>query len=418
VTVFDQNQHAVILLGAVLLGWQAGCRKRPALALLSGLLGGLLLNYQEMYALMLPAIGLCTIASEIAARTESDQPQAVNSRQASKLWPLSLNRAAYLRLALFAAGSSIGLGLFFGFNWLRFGSLFSLARYSMATAPTLGSPLAGLLGLTISPGKGALWFSPPLVLAILGGRRLFARAPALAATIAAVSIIHLLVIIHLAFFGGDWCWGPRYLIPLMPLWALALPFGVLSRDKVQRLVMPLAAAGLLVQLLGISLDQHRFFYERDIPPSFWATDAWFYFRESQLIARFGELASTARAGVPREVVRFTCSPNKQSTYCLFGPRLPSHSHWWMRQFQVFYLPRPWWGWMSRVPPGSRPIDPLALATVASSLAIAGVLMLSLSLRRAARVATPADQPEIRLGEVTMAARGYSGPSQDSGVLSS
>jgi hypothetical protein len=401
VTVFDQNQHAVLLLSSVLLAWLAGRRRSAALAVLAGLLGGLLLNYQESYVLLLPVIALTVLAS--AGEHGRDVP----------LLRQSPDRQAWLRFGLFSLGCCVGLGLFAAFNWLRFGSALSLGRYGAAEVPRWGSPVAGFLGLAISPGKGALWFSPPLLLAALGARRLAARAPALAITVAGVTILHLLLVIHLTFFGGDWCWGPRYLIPVMPLWALALPFGGGSPVAGRRLLAPLAAVGLLVQLMGISLDQHRFFYERNLVPSFWASDPWFYFRDSQLVARSGELLDTIRVGPPQEARRFTCSPSRQSTYCLFGPRYSSQSSRWMRQFQVFYLPRPWWGWMGRVRPADRPANPGVLALAVAALLASGGLLLRASLRDASqRSVSTADSLTLRVGTSGLTMKGTAVPSQE------
>src|SRR5205807_7840922 len=182
----------------------------------------------------------------------------------------------------------VGVGLFFAFNECRFGTPLILGKYGQQDPlqpPTWGNPVLGFLGLAFSPGKGILWFSPPLILAFLGARGLFRRAPALTLTVAGVSLCHLLVIIHLAFFGGDLCWGPRYLIPVMPLWALAFPFAAARLRHPRRLMVPLAFAGLFVQLLGISVETQRFFYERNLPASYWAFDPWLYFKDSQLIAR-------------------------------------------------------------------------------------------------------------------------------------
>src|SRR5207245_5602717 len=122
-----------------------------------------------------------------------------------------------------------------------------------------------------------------------------------------------------SFFGGDWCWGPRYAIPVMPLWALALPFAVEFHLCPRRLAAALALAGLLIQFLGISLEAQRFFYERNLPGPFLTFDPWFYFKDSQLVARPLEILDTLNHGLPKEALRFT-SGHPQATYSLLSTR--------------------------------------------------------------------------------------------------
>jgi hypothetical protein len=379
VTIFDQNQHAALLLAAVLLAWQSGRRNSTWLAALAGLLGGLLINYQEMYALLLPAAGLAVFSS----------PEEGSAENAATLQRYP-DRAALCRYLAFGLGCGGGLALFFAFNKIRFGTPLVLAKYGSHNGllpPVWGNPLAGFLSLAISPGKGIFWFSPPLLLASLGARRLFRRAPALAVTVAGVSIIDLLVISHLRCFGGDRCWGPRYALLLMPLWALALPFAHLRRNEERgtrnekksrsSFLIPrssflaVSAAGLIIQIMGVSLEHQRFFYERSLPGFFWATAPWYYFHDSQLIARPFEIAQSLSTGVPREARQFSTTPDRV-TYFLYNSDDARLSRRWMRQFQVFYLPRPWWGWMGRIRAEQRPVSPPWMMTGCVALLILGV----------------------------------------------
>lgn len=370
-TVFDQNQHAALLFGAVLLAWHSGRRRSIGLASLAGVLGGLLLNYQESYGLLLPVLGAAVLASP----AEGSPEDGATLRQ-------PFTRAGLMRYAAFGLGCCVGLGLFLAYNDARLGSPLAAGRYGGPAAGrglTWGDPLAGLLSLACSPGKGIFWFSPPLILALFGARKLFARAPVLAMTVAAVSAVHLLVIIQLAFFGGDWCWGPRYVVTLLPLWALALPFAARAR-RLRPLGVSLAVAGLAVQVMGISLDQHGFFYERNFPPQFWAADPWVYFKQSQLISRPTELYRVCTAGLPADVERFSAAPNSQATYCPFGPRRPEISRTWMRRYGVFFLPRPWPGWIWRVRPERRPVEPVPWLVLCISLLALGSAAVLRSLR--------------------------------------
>ena len=368
-TVFDQNQHAFFLLASMLLAWQSGRRQRVGLAALGGLAGGLLIAYQESYALLLPLVGLAVFAS----------PQEGVAGVSAGL-RRSPDRAALRRYVAFGVCGGGGLVLFLAFNYFRFHSLVPEARYDNAEAILFsGNPVAAFLSLAISPGKSAFLFSPPLFLVLGGARRLFARAPILLLAIAGASIVHILVVIQLSFFGGDWCWGPRYLLPLIPLWALALPF---RAAHVRRgLVIVLVGLGVTVQLMAISLDYQRFFFEHNLAPYFWL-DQWAYFKRSQLFSRPGELISLALEGVPPEAKQFSPTPGGQVTYTPAGPSdSRTQGATWVRRFRVFHTLRPWPFWIRTLEPARRPLDPGPLELFCGVLLVGGTALGAVGLRR-------------------------------------
>ena len=99
-----------------------------------------------------------------------------------------------------------------------------------------GNPLIGALGLLVSPGKSVLLFSPPLVLALFGWRRFRAQQPGIARAALLLIAVHFAVIASLTFWGGDWAWGPRYMVVTLPLVCLALPFIALPRAVTRGLI--------------------------------------------------------------------------------------------------------------------------------------------------------------------------------------
>jgi hypothetical protein len=72
----------------------------------------------------------------------------------------------------------------------------------------------GLYGLVLSPGKGVLLYAPLLVAAALGAARLGRPARAL---LLGAPLVHLLVIARWAWWEGGSAWGPRLLLPVLPL---------------------------------------------------------------------------------------------------------------------------------------------------------------------------------------------------------
>ena len=137
----------------------------------------------------------------------------------------------------------------------------SAPRWTPATCPS-SSSRAGCRrawpGLLLSPGRGLLFYAPVFLLLIpaLPGFWRARRAEAAVIVLLAVSQTLLYARWHV-WFGG-WCWGPRFLVPLMPFLALAL--GHWLQDAWRRgrgvrwTVLGLAAVSALVQVLGLSVD--------------------------------------------------------------------------------------------------------------------------------------------------------------------
>ncbi len=142
----------------------------------------------------------------------------------------------------FAAGLLAHNALRFG-DPLRFG-------YS---GEGFGAPVEGIVGLLFSPGKSVLLYAPPLALAALLGRRLSRRWPEIAQFLALAWATGLI------FFGawwawhGGWSWGPRLLVPLLPL--SCLPLGSLPAGRGWRVALiGLIALGAAINALGVLTD--------------------------------------------------------------------------------------------------------------------------------------------------------------------
>lgn len=365
-STFDQAQHALIVLAALFLAFLSARRGSMALAAAGGVVGGLLLSYQEVYVILLPALAL-------ACRTEPDDADDTGGRR---------------RFLMFLVAAGTGAVLYFLYNYWRFdGLLFSGKLTPPRGHPSIGGyPPAGLWGLLLSPGKSIVLYSPPVLLSLLGLAGLRRRRVRLAEAVVALCVVHLALISSLSFWSGEWSWGPRYLVLLLAPLALALPFLPLARWR-RPLVIGLVALGLVVQLLALSLDHQRFFFERRLPPYFWGRNSAFYLLNSQLAARPLELASTLRKGVPEEARQFQPTPYPESiTYCIFGSRESFTDPGWVDRFQVFHLPRPWPLWMPRIDPSRYrlPVSPVPLTLTLALLGLLGSLAIGRGLAGASR----------------------------------
>ncbi len=122
---------------------------------------------------------------------------------------------------------SVWLAAIGAYNWSRFGSFFETG-YGGEAGNFTTTFAVGFLGLIASPAKGIFWYCPVLLLALVGARGFWRRDRDCALAILAASASWLLLISRYYQWYGGGSWGPRFLVPLLPLWIL--PVGeVLSR---------------------------------------------------------------------------------------------------------------------------------------------------------------------------------------------
>lgn len=256
-----------------------------------------------------------------------------------------------------AAGLLVGMLLVLWYNHARFGDLGNHLSTGQVTGahPLMGSPVVGLVGLFLSPANSIFLYSPTFLLGLIGLRRLMRNDSQRVAPIVWCLAIHVLLISSLRFWSGGWNWGPRYLVASLPLVSIGMPFAWPNSER-RVLKGSLCALGCVVQILGISVDHQRYYFERSFPPFFWLDERTMY-RDSPLLARPGELIALlqqrdvqgARALVPGP------RPFSMTSY-VFGPpaALLPESPRWMREYLVFLVPRPWTLWSRFLPQEQRP----------------------------------------------------------------
>jgi len=123
---------------------------------------------------------------------------------------------------------------------------------------TFDHPLvAGLYGLLLSPAAGLFIYVPLLPLALVGLFLAIRRLPLLGATALALLVVRIPV--YAVWFGWSayWVWGPRYLVPAMPVLAVGL-LEVCRRWSGLHLVVKAALASVLavsslVQVVGAAV---------------------------------------------------------------------------------------------------------------------------------------------------------------------
>ena len=117
----------------------------------------------------------------------------------------------------FGCALALGGALILALNHWLHGSPFRAAQpFALSAFPW------GLYGLSISPSDGVLAYSPVLLVAAAGWPGLFHRhREDAAAVLAAVALYGSFMTVWASWDGG-YCYGPRYLVPLIPFFMLGL----------------------------------------------------------------------------------------------------------------------------------------------------------------------------------------------------
>jgi hypothetical protein len=157
-------------------------------------------------------------------------------------WELRRNWRALVLVALVSVASSIPFGAaYLYYNYVRWGSIYSTG-YGLAFAGTgvssapVGvlheSPLVGLYGMFLSPGKSIFLYCPPLFLALLGFLRFAKRYRHVVLAMVLTIFPGLYLHAQMISWAGDYAWGPRYMT--FALAALLLPAGFLFQDLLDK----------------------------------------------------------------------------------------------------------------------------------------------------------------------------------------
>jgi hypothetical protein len=280
VSFFNAAVTAILLAAFYLAArrLRAGAAASLAACVLLGFTTPVWVYSKSFMAEPLEALGLL-LALTGAVRARAGEPRAARLAAlgallaiAVKLTMLPLTLACLLPLARVAAserrrlwawpaaGVAVALVFHLAYDLARFGNPLETGYGAQASPAAYSTPfLVGLYGLLFSAGKGLAWFAPALWLAPLGLGAAAGSAPraeagsaarwALAPAAAAIALYA-----PFQHWAGDGSWGPRYLVPLLPLGFLAVAAALDSAARGRRIAaLLLAVAGLVVQIGGVAI---------------------------------------------------------------------------------------------------------------------------------------------------------------------
>jgi hypothetical protein len=175
-------------------------------------------------------------------------------------------RRLLVTLGWVTLGALPGLVMLLAYNYARTGSMTDIGYplQHQSQREFVEKPLFGLIGLFLSPGKSVFLYNPPLIVALLAlphVLRTRGRDWLWLALFTCVPVV--LFYSKFVFWSGDWCWGPRYLLFLIPLMLLPAAFlldDLLSARRWRVLVLAgvVFLCGLAVQVVGSSMYWDHF----------------------------------------------------------------------------------------------------------------------------------------------------------------
>ena len=174
------------------------------------------------------------------------------------LIPLAWHYAPRKAAWFVAGGVPIAIGLAV-YQWICFGSPFTapLQRSAAYTEKGLLLGVFGrvdasrLWGLTFSEYRGLFCCSPILLLAFVGAALMMRRARAELAAIAAITIVFFAVMISFNGWHGGAAFGPRYLVPVIPLMAIAMMF---AGDRGRWVWIAAGAVSIAINVAATAVD--------------------------------------------------------------------------------------------------------------------------------------------------------------------
>jgi hypothetical protein len=153
----------------------------------------------------------------------------------------------------FAAPLALGVLTVLGYNVARFGSPLQTGYTGVQRFST--PLLIGLAGLTISPGRSLFLYAPVLLGVFPAFRHLWHRHRPELLAVLAIGASYLLFYGRWFMWHGGVAWGPRTLVPTVPLLALLLaPLLDGPSRGGHRALGTLVGVSIAVQVLGISVD--------------------------------------------------------------------------------------------------------------------------------------------------------------------
>jgi len=223
--------------------------------ILSAIFLGIALNIRLTSFLVLPALFL------IAGVSRFKKGSLINSTKKS-----------IMQLIIYVTVLLPFIGIILWYNYYRFGSIYETGFQLIATKTGIDffsgtSFLTGLHGFLLSPGKGIFYYSPVALLFFPAILPFYRKHSRIALGFLAIISSYLLFLSKNIYWHGDWSWGPRYLLVIMPF--LIIPVvEFLETDRGGKksslriaVIYGIFVLGIVLQVAAVSVDTCKYFFD-------------------------------------------------------------------------------------------------------------------------------------------------------------
>jgi len=218
---------AYLIAVYALLRYRSPAPRRLLWPALAGAAAGLAFVTKQISVAAFPALLLLALAYEWRRPADAGAPRSLRQTRLRALLAAAIPLAAIVLLGQL-------------YQWTTLGGVETFARniVDYTTNPQLSSSLPermlrGGLGLTISPFRGIFWYSPVLLLGLIGALPFTRRHRWEGIAFLLLIAAHILGYSRYLYWSGGVAWGARYMLPIIPfLLLLAAPvFAWLIKDQ-------------------------------------------------------------------------------------------------------------------------------------------------------------------------------------------
>ena len=235
-SLYGETAQAALLVWAMVAALRARDARARGASLSAGAIAGLAVNAKILLAIL---------------------PLAILVDQLHERW----DRARWRSAGVFCIGVLPGALAWLGYNYFRYENPFAQGYGAgRDTSIGFGVPLAsGLYGLLFSSGKSVFLYSPLLLASLLGLPRMLRARRRDVWLLGIPTLAIVFVGAKWWCWHGDWAWGPRLVLPVVPLACVPALWVLRRRGTPRALVLALGTAGLYVQMLAVLVAPGQFF---------------------------------------------------------------------------------------------------------------------------------------------------------------